>query len=738
MAGPATAAGAPAAAGSEVDNLVAFARLYGYVRFFHPSDQAQGIDWDRLAVYGAGEAGRAAGPEELQRTLEAIFLPIAPTLCLYRDGQPPCRPPLPATTGDDVELVAWQHQGIEFRRGNLYRSFRAGPPRRVRAPGPGFGTITQAYEAADLRGRTIRLSARVRVEVEGAGNRAQLWLRVDRPQNRMGFFDNMDDRPITAAEWRRYEIVGEVADDAERVVFGGFLAGDGRAFFDDFELAVKDGDGGWRPLPIANPGLEAGEELPEGWWAGSPGYRYRSTGADAAEGERCLRIEAEHVTMASLFDAFPQPGERVETSLGAGLNLRLPLVLPSRGGRTPAGDAAALERLEERLAAIDLERLDLDDERLRIAAVTILWNVLQHFYPYFDVVAVDWPAQLPAAVERALAAADPYAFYRGLQLLVAALDDGHGRVYHPGLEHDRGWLPATLDWIEDQVVVVATDDERLRPGDALLALDGRPAAELLAEEERYVSGSPQWKRVRAVNAFARGPLDAPARLRLERDGEVVEASVERRRQPPPEPYLHQAIEELAEGVVYVDLRQASMKEIEPRLEELAAAPGVVFDLRGYPNSNHAVLQHLSTEPLQSARWMVPRVIRPDHVPPAGYETSGRWHLPPKTPRLGGEIVFLTDARAISYAESFLGIVEAYRLGEIVGQPTAGTNGNVNPFELPGGFHVSWTGMRVVKHDGSQHHLVGILPTVPAAPTRRGLAAGRDEVLERALALIAER
>ena len=68
----------------------------------------------------------------------------------------------------------------------------------------------------------------------------------------------------------------------------------------------------------------------------------------------------------------------------------------------------------------------------------------------------------------------------------------------------------------------------------------------------------------------------------------------------------------------------------------------------------------------------------------------------------------------------------------MGGPTAGTNGNVNPFRLPGGYTISWTGMKTLKHDGSQHHGIGILPTVPAARTRQGVAEGRDEILLRGL------
>jgi C-terminal processing protease CtpA/Prc len=96
---------------------------------------------------------------------------------------------------------------------------------------------------------------------------------------------------------------------------------------------------------------------------------------------------------------------------------------------------------------------------------------------------------------------------------------------------------------------------------------------------------------------------------------------------------------------------------------------------------------------------------------------------------------MTDGRAISYAETYLGIIEHYKLAEIVGGPTAGTNGNVNPFSLPGGYQVTWTGMKVLKHDGSRHHGVGIQPTVPASRTIRGITAGRDEVLERAVAVV---
>ena len=81
------------------------------------------------------------------------------------------------------------------------------------------------------------------------------------------------------------------------------------------------------------------------------------------------------------------------------------------------------------------------------------------------------------------------------------------------------------------------------------------------------------------------------------------------------------------------------------------------------------------------------------------------------------------------------MVEHYRLAELVGEPTAGTNGNINVNHLPGGYTVVFTGMKVLKHDGSRHHGAGILPTVPVLPTVAGIRAGRDEQLEEAIEVV---
>ena len=76
-----------------LENLVAFTRLLGYIRHFHPSDEATATDWDRFAVAGVLEAEPARDPADLANRLQKLFAPVAPTVRVFATGQaPPATP----------------------------------------------------------------------------------------------------------------------------------------------------------------------------------------------------------------------------------------------------------------------------------------------------------------------------------------------------------------------------------------------------------------------------------------------------------------------------------------------------------------------------------------------------------------------------------------------------------------------------------------------------------------------
>jgi len=53
----------------------------------------------------------------------------------------------------------------------------------------------------------------------------------------------------------------------------------------------------------------------------------------------------------------------------------------------------------------------------------------------------------------------------------------------------------------------------------------------------------------------------------------------------------------------------------------------------------------------------------------------------------------------------------------------------------GGYSIMWTGMKVLKQDGSQHHLIGYRPDYPVKRTIKAIKENRDEYLEKALEIL---
>jgi hypothetical protein len=707
----------PAVATTDAEELRAFAKLYGYVRFFHPSDQAAAADWNAVAIEGARRVVQGRTQADLLAALRGTFEPLAPTLLVYREDRPPPAAPAPGSGA----VMAWQHEGLGMGEPvPFYRSGRTGRPLDSPADGRAYAPVAGELSAAVVRGKRLRLRGWARVGgASSHDTRARLWLRVDGDAPGSEFFDNMASRPVASTNWQSAVIEAPpVGPSARFVAFGGIALGSGTALFDDFALEVADHAAkAWTAMPIPNPGFEAGEHL-DGWLAAASG-RTVSVVGEGRGGGAALEIQGR----ADLFDERPALGETFERPLGAGLACRVVLGLPV----TPMRTTASRQPAKPSPGA--------EDPAVRAGAVIIAWNVLRHFYPYHDVIGENWDAVLDDAIADVLDDAGPDDLYLTLRRLVHRLRDGHAQVR--GKTRRPPVLPIRLALVDKVYVVLAADPTTgIRRGDEVVSIDGVSMADRHVRAIGLVSGSPQWidHVLLAWGFISEGPEGSTATVELRR-GEVTRTvTATRRAGDTPGEFDRAAFERLGGGVVYVDLDRATDDEIRARIPELARAPGVVLDMRGYPRASRSWLAHLLRSP-DRARWhLVPHIIRPDYERVTAFTEYGG-PLAPAEPRISGKVAFITGPGAASAAESIMGIVAGNRLGAIVGAPTAGVNGNVKLFDVPGGFTIGFTGMKVTRLDGGQHHLLGVQPTHPVIRTLAGIRAGRDEELEVALDLV---
>jgi hypothetical protein len=423
------------------------------------------------------------------------------------------------------------------------------------------------------------------------------------------------------------------------------------------------------------------------------------------------------------------PDETWDAELVPGVSCRVPLVVWSDSKGTLPRAPSASGKFDQ------VPFQSGNDRATRIADVILAWNVFQHFYPYFDVVEVDWPKELEKALMSAATDADEVAFARTLRRLVAALRDGHGRVVTSVVRDVRSSPPIELCWVEDKLVVLSVPRTcTLTAGEVIVSIDGERVSDVWSRLAPLMpAATPQFARYQALGQVARGIAGTKVVLESQTADGKLHTNTLTRALEPVEERRRETFSELEPGIFYFDLGHGTDEDFEAALPRLAQAKGIVFDLRGYPTLGADFFGHLTSKPLESPQWLVPTPRFPDRKD-LSFNRS-QWKVKPLEPRFEAKVAFLTDGRAISAAETYMGIADFHDLGTIVGEPTAGTNGNVNPFSLPGGYEISWTGMKVLRQDGTRHHGVGIQPDVPCSRTIAGIAAGRDEQLEKAIEIV---
>jgi hypothetical protein len=94
--------------------------------------------------------------------------------------------------------------------------------------------LVQTIKADNYRGQRVRLSVYAKAEkVE----HASLWMRMDGDEMIVMNIDAMEKRPITGTfDWQRYDIVLEVPNETQQIIFGVNLKGAGQIWVDSMKF----------------------------------------------------------------------------------------------------------------------------------------------------------------------------------------------------------------------------------------------------------------------------------------------------------------------------------------------------------------------------------------------------------------------------------------------------------------------------------------------------------------------
>jgi len=741
-------ADAPATAPEpHIARLAAVGRLWGFVRYVHPYLAYKDIDWDAALIAAMPRVREARGPQDyaaaVQKMLDSLGDPMTKVI-----SAPQTQPKQVVTSPEDIPPPVRQLEdgiialnlGTSIQKMDLQGAFEAV-----------LGKVEEIDKARAVI-VDLRLGQHHATAVYSGG------FILDQ------LAGHLVSRPCHGPSQRYLMHSGYVPQDG--MTSGGYFS----AFLTMFapSFTPSGSVGAKRVVFVTN----AHSELPLIALA----LQVAGDGRIVFEGklDESTVVTTESVPLEEGLTAQVRVSEIVPESSWPGLHADLELPEGVQGG-PDAAFASALElartgwspapptsaagsapaRLPDPVFRPDKTYTEMlaPDLAWRQLAVIRAWAVIHYFYPYLQLIG-DWDAILPEYLAKMEQADTGREYAATILEMMAHVADGHTSVYgHPELAklYGEATLPIRLRWLEGAPVVTYVGDDATRKagldvGDAILAVDGEPVAERVARLEPYVPASTRQDLLDRLcgQLLLRGAAGSTAVLSVQAaDGrnKTVRLLRDPKARAPRPPKTGDIVRILQGNIGYVDLTRLLPSDVESMFEKVTGTVGLVFDMRGYPNGTAwSIARRINVRGAKIGaqfRRRAVSAISPEEADSGFYFSQPLPAADLERPTYTQPIVMLIDDRAISQAEHSGLFFEAAAGVTFVGTATAGANGDVTTFSLPGGLSVMFTGHDVRHADGRQLQRVGLIPDVEVAPTRAGLAAGRDVVLERGVQVLEE-
>jgi len=388
----------------------------------------------------------------------------------------------------------------------------------------------------------------------------------------------------------------------------------------------------------------------------------------------------------------------------------------------------------------------------RILAVSILWNTLKYFYPYFEDIEPSPKKLLSDFIVRMEEGGNRLKYVTTLAKMAARLNDSNAEIEATDFSEFLGKFRPHFEakFVEGKTVVnrIAGYPEKyipeLDPGDIIISIDDENIDERRARLRQYFSAStPQAMETKINEHILNGDHSSNMHLVVEKAvGDTVEVTTGRSVIYPALSENRCAVEILDDNIGYIDVDRVDIPwyldtDIASSFKDILTGDvnthALIVDMRGHDiGLDWNVLRHLVKEVTIGSRSHIPGRYSPDCS--AASWTISDDKLAPSDDGLFYKkgLAVLIDETTINGGEWYCMFLESGADATFIGTPTNGAVGGDSQLTLPGNIKFNYTRAKVEYPDGRKVHGVGIQPDIYVEPTIEGIREGRDEILESAL------
>ncbi len=390
------------------------------------------------------------------------------------------------------------------------------------------------------------------------------------------------------------------------------------------------------------------------------------------------------------------------------------------------------------------ENVPFPDAGMQLLALYRYWNMVQYFFPYKNLIGEEWKGVLAEMIPRFIGAKTDTAYMFAAQELIGRIHDTHANVWGNNevlnAFFGRNYPPLKMVIIDSQLVVKSYAPDSLgkqsglKPGDVITQISGQPVKTILQSRVLRYQASNSAALLRDFADDALRSNDSLLRVSFLRNGEPGETTLSLYSQgviyggvkAPKDSMLRI----LPGNIALVNnelLKRDELHQIWPKIRDTRA---LIIDDRNYPSDFvvHDFCKYLLPKPTMFYQASRPSVEQPGTFILESASSTGKKN----GDFYKGQVVVLVNEETQSSAEFHAMAYQAHPSAKVIGSTTAGVDGNVSQIVLPGGIKTMFSGIGIYYPDGRETQRAGITIDIVAKPTVQGIAAGKDEVLERAI------
>lgn len=386
------------------------------------------------------------------------------------------------------------------------------------------------------------------------------------------------------------------------------------------------------------------------------------------------------------------------------------------------------------------------DAGYRLLCLYRYWNMIQYFYPYKHLIGKNWNSILPAFIPRFIEAKDATGYDLTTMALISSIHDTHANIWSApkALEDYRGKYapPFQAKFVEGKLLVTAYYNDtleiknKIKIGDVITTINGLSVDELI---KKYLP-------VTAASNYAAQLRDMPRNYLLRSNNPRFEFSVLRDGKATPisvdgikfgsinflgVSYKGPGYHLIDDQIGYLFPGKYYNKDLPAIKKMFKDTKGMIIDMRCYPSEfmPFTFVPYIKSGYAKFVRFTNGSITDPGLftiVQPLGIGPANDYK---------GKVVVIVNEETQSQAEYTTMAFQSSPNVTVIGSTTAGADGNVSSIILPGGISTMISGIGILYPDGTETQRKGVKIDERIEPTIAGIKAGRDELLERAKAII---